>query len=71
MCMFTVCRAGIIPRQNWCIGVSLRALQKVPSARRGLLTQSYACGPREVSTRYGISNGYLKQADITPILSRL
>jgi non-ribosomal peptide synthetase component F len=47
MRMFTVRRAGVIPRQNWGIGFSSRALQKVPSARRGLLTQSYACGPRE------------------------
>ncbi|GIK00266.1 hypothetical protein Aspvir_004286 [Aspergillus viridinutans] len=47
MRMFTVRRAGILPRQNWGIGFPLRALQKVPSARRGLLTQSYACGPRE------------------------
>ncbi|PLN75205.1 acyl-CoA synthetases /AMP-acid ligases II [Aspergillus taichungensis] len=43
-----VCRAGILPRgsarrpnQCW------RPLQSVLSTRRGLLTQSYACGPSE------------------------
>lgn len=68
MRMFTVRRAAIVTRQNWGIGFSLRALPKIPSARRGLLTQSYACGPREVSTRYGINSDYLKLADITLII---
>jgi hypothetical protein len=71
MRMFTVRRVGILPSQNWGIGFSLRAIQNVPSARRGLLTQSYACGPRDVSTHYGINSTYLKQADITSISSHL